>query len=264
MHPLVIDERQNPCFAEQEESAPREGALPFRHWWQRTFGKKSGLPAMASDIPVDIAAVNPAVQPAGGPGDPAAGPSRSAAAEPAKAHPAADATVTPIGEAHRHTIYLQCLRLMRGHTADAEDATNTAILNFVQFTRGGSQPVGNSLAYLRRAAHNACMDLYRGRQRNDIWMTDVDLDNLPEEDGLPWMPTVQSPEDILLRRELAATLARAIEALPTQLRQPFLMRMEQGLDYERIAQALGISNANARKRVQLARTVLRSVVDRRF
>ena len=65
-----------------------------------------------------------------------------------------------------------------------------------------------------------------------------------------------SSEDLLLNTELGQVLDRALAELPPALRHPAIMRLMNDESYASIAQSLRISQANARKRIQLARQML--------
>ena len=53
-------------------------------------------------------------------------------------------------------------------------------------------------------------------------------------------------------------LQHAIAHLPPRLREPFVLRVVEGVPCREIAQQLALTPANVRKRVQHARTLLRA------
>jgi RNA polymerase sigma-70 factor (ECF subfamily) len=57
-----------------------------------------------------------------------------------------------------------------------------------------------------------------------------------------------------------ADLHTAIEGLPDSLREAFYMGAVQGFDHNEVAEALGISPANARARISRARAQLREIL----
>ena len=61
----------------------------------------------------------------------------------------------------------------------------------------------------------------------------------------------------LLTAESEAENRRRVDCLPPELREPFVLRFYEELSGEEIAAQLGLSSANVRKRLQLARAFLR-------
>jgi len=68
---------------------------------------------------------------------------------------------------------------------------------------------------------------------------------------------VPDPEAERFVRDLAERLV----ALPNHLREPLVMRLIEDLSYAEIAERLNLTNATARKRVQLAPERLRRAAD---
>ena len=76
--------------------------------------------------------------------------------------------------------------------------------------------------------------------------------NKADEDGLG------SPEDTALRHEMGQHIRLAIDDLPPRLREPTKLYFLQDVSYSDIAIRLSLSPTNVRKRIQLARTLLRA------
>lgn len=148
------------------------------------------------------------------------------------------------------------LRLMSGNQADAEDAIGTAMMNGCKAF--SLQNVSNINGWLSRLVHNACMDIHRQRVRHATPMANEDLEiEMQYCDGDTFKD--RSPEEFLIGKEEAGTLIDGLHTLPQNLLEPLLMRCLGGNDYNDIAAKLGISNAAARKRIQLARQQLRKM-----
>ncbi|PTL83724.1 RNA polymerase sigma factor [Vitiosangium sp. GDMCC 1.1324] len=166
----------------------------------------------------------------------------------------------PLWQGHREHLHHQCLRLMAGNAADAEDALNTAMLRAFQ---GFSEQAGilvNEKAWLSRILHNVCMDFHRERRRF------VEPSEVPETESLPTpVPEEVPPDELLIERERALEIRARIYALPLNLRTPFEMRFLRGMSYADIATHLRLTNCNVRKRIQLAYGILRvSMADMRY
>jgi RNA polymerase sigma factor (sigma-70 family) len=154
-----------------------------------------------------------------------------------------------------HCSFLQglSLRWMRGCQADAEDALSTAKLKAAVHFCAYSEDLQNHRAWLARLLYTSCMDLHRWRRRErtttDNLLEDVAM--LSEADARP------SPEKQVLDLELRARLARLLDELPEPWRNAVLERGLGQKSYEEIARQAGTTPANVRKRVQLARALLK-------
>jgi RNA polymerase sigma-70 factor (ECF subfamily) len=109
------------------------------------------------------------------------------------------------------------------------------------------------------------IDLIRkpGRQ-----VQDLEESRLDSEDAnlatFPFLSRVDGsdPADVIRRREIAARLKEALDALPPYHRGVILMREVEGLSYEEMAQAMGVSKGTIMSRLFHARQKLqRALVD---
>ena len=104
------------------------------------------------------------------------------------------------------------------------------------------------LAWLMRIAHNLAVDLFRsGARRGEQSISDVD----PETD-MPLTKEGDTPSGRLDRRELGEAIDRAVQELPPELREVFLLRQD-GVSFREIAeiQHCSINTSLARMRYAL-------------
>jgi RNA polymerase sigma-70 factor (ECF subfamily) len=82
---------------------------------------------------------------------------------------------------------------------------------------------------------------------------------LPEGDeGEDRVPSLEAgPETVTTRRELAARIDAAIEALPDKYHEILVLREIEGLSYEEISKQLGMSKGTVESRLFRARERLR-------
>lgn len=73
---------------------------------------------------------------------------------------------------------------------------------------------------------------------------------------------MNSPEEALLHHELGQYIRRAIDTLPSRLRNPFILRYCHQIAYQDIAQQLALSLNNVYKRIQQAREILQKRLSR--
>jgi RNA polymerase sigma-70 factor (ECF subfamily) len=144
---------------------------------------------------------------------------------------------------------------MGGNHAEAEDALGQVMLKAQQQMVVSASQIATPRAWLTRLAHNLCIDIQRDLARRtsasrqlEIWAeAGGELGSKREEDSdLP-----------LLTAESEAENRRRVDRLPPELRESFVLRFYHELSCEEIATQLGLSAANVRKRLQLARAFLR-------
>lgn len=158
---------------------------------------------------------------------------------------------------HRDYLKKKSYFFLDRHREDAEDALSTTMLKAMHNFVESAGDIENARAWLTTILHNACMDGHRHtkRRRDLIADTEVsELENIAHTEGRH----AQTPEDIVRIRESLDGLHRQILALPQLLREPLLLRTVEHLSYTEIAQRLGLTEANVRKRVQQARDQLRA------
>jgi len=81
---------------------------------------------------------------------------------------------------------------------------------------------------------------------------ETSLEN-PELAAFQPISRVPEPDKVACEEELAALFVRCLRALETHLREAFVLRHQEDLGYDEIAQILRISRANAKVRVHRAR-----------
>lgn len=171
----------------------------------------------------------------------------------AEARATADAAFWPIWLAHRDYLYRYSLRFSSGNTADAEDAMGEAMLKAVQaFPRA---EIRNHRAWLLRLVHNACMDRYRVKERQNRLTGDIAHDDGQSVPAIVPKPN-RSPEDLLGALQLITCLQEAMMTLPRSLAEPLLLYLDDLSDAD-IAASLNVTKEVIRKRRQMARDWLR-------
>ncbi len=163
-----------------------------------------------------------------------------------------------VWQCHSEYLYGQSLCLMKGNRADADDVFSTAMLRACESVHRQGLPVTNAKAWLGAVLRNVCVDAHRGRRR---FLDDSNEEEDEQTDRLGSLESpILSPETLLLRDELESRLWEHVQSLPVTLREPFAMRFLHEMSYDDIAQRLGLTNCNVRKRIQLAYRALRDVL----
>ena len=160
-----------------------------------------------------------------------------------------------IVERYSGTVYNLALRLMN----DQQEAEEVLQETFISAFRALNRFEGRSKlsTWLYRIAYNAALMRLRKRR-----VPDVSLDEPREtEDGelLPrqLVDWTAVPEDLLLSKEFRGMLSGALAALPESLRSVFVLRDMEGLSTAETAEALGLTETNAKVRLHRARLALR-------
>jgi len=130
-----------------------------------------------------------------------------------------------------------------------QDTYLAALRNLYQFE--GRAQFGT---WLLRIATNTA--LARMRQRMRV----VQLDDLPDLDGLELLDVsaeaTRTPEQNVLSSESMAIVEAAIDRLPYDYRQVFMLRTIEGLDTTETAAVLGLGEDAVRQRLHRAREML--------
>jgi RNA polymerase sigma factor (sigma-70 family) len=114
---------------------------------------------------------------------------------------------------------------------------------------------GEQLAWLRRVAHNKCVDAYRRAQRQPA----VSLESLEE---IPYEDEEQTPEQVALRSEEQALLRTYLANLPAQQQEVLRLRFAQGLRCTEIARRLNKKEGTVRMLLSRALNLLRGTYEK--
>jgi RNA polymerase sigma factor (sigma-70 family) len=148
----------------------------------------------------------------------------------------------------------QCRRLAGGNHEEAGDLFSLVLLKICSEHPEQFRQITHLGGWLVRIAQNKSIDMQRSRQAEE--RRGRELAQTPETGGMH----SRSPEQTLLGHELVGQIQLAFELLPARLRDAAELRLIDEASYETIAHTLGISQANARKRVQEARRCLAQIL----
>jgi RNA polymerase sigma-70 factor (ECF subfamily) len=158
-------------------------------------------------------------------------------------------------ERHQRRAFSIAVGLVR----DENDARELVQEAFLRVYRGLDAFQGGSsfFTWLYRIVTNLAIDLMRKPGRKDAEL----LDNHPADDEPSDFPLVSridgaDPIDVMRRREIAGRIQAALDALPPYHRGVILMREVEGMSYEEMAQAMGVSKGTIMSRLFHARQKL--------
>jgi|SRR5450631_896464 RNA polymerase sigma factor (sigma-70 family) len=120
------------------------------------------------------------------------------------------------------------------------------------------RPSAGFTTWLFTIAHNRMIDHIRARRRH-AGLESLGLESDDVIRQLPADPSM-SPVAAAVARDAAAALIRAVEELPQEQREAFLLQVEGDLDIEEIARITGSSFETTKSRLRYARTKLRQML----
>jgi len=155
---------------------------------------------------------------------------------------------------HKDAVYRQMLRVCGNH-ADAEDVLMEALLKAYRGL-GQLREAAAFRAWLGQIARRLCWQL---KEREAM----APLLQLSEmEDAGVELASHAEPLDVeLARREMKTLLWQAIEELPSDAREVYMLRDVEDLSGEEVSKKLGISLPAMKSRLHRARTTLRERLD---
>jgi RNA polymerase sigma-70 factor, ECF subfamily len=165
-------------------------------------------------------------------------------------------------ERHQRRAFAIALSLVR-HEQDARDIVQDAFLR-VHKSLGSFQGGSSFFTWLYRIVTNLAIDLVRrpGRNTEGIEEDRGPLSNPGAEPDPMWVSRIDGadPVDVLRRKELAARMRTAIDALPSYHKAVILMREVEGLSYEEMAEAMQVSKGTIMSRLFHARQKLQKAL----
>jgi RNA polymerase sigma factor (sigma-70 family) len=140
------------------------------------------------------------------------------------------------------------IRKRVSNEADAEDILQDVFYQFV----GNTQPIEQMSAWLFTVARNKIID--RQRKKKPEFLEDVFGDDDSEEGGLNWSEFLfdasDNPEKEYLRTLFWEELNNALNELPEEQRQVFILNELEGIPFKEIAEQTGetVNTLLSRKR----------------
>jgi RNA polymerase sigma-70 factor, ECF subfamily len=158
---------------------------------------------------------------------------------------------------HTRRIYNLCYRFT-GRAEDAEDVAQEVFIKVFQTLKSYDAAQGSFSTWLNRVTRNHLVDHYR-RTRKDRATASLE-DEMPaaEQKSSPLLEPSRQVES----RERREILQLALDKLSPDLREAVILRDLQDLDYEEIAQVLGVPQGTVKSRINRGRLELGRVLKR--
>jgi RNA polymerase sigma-70 factor (ECF subfamily) len=159
---------------------------------------------------------------------------------------------------HLDAVYTAALRLAR-NPDDAEDLLQETILRayrfFHQFTEGT-----NCRAWLLTILYNNFRNAYRRGAREQVAASNEEFDREIETNSLRSDQARFNPEELIGNRMIGHRIEAALETIPADFREALLLVDVQELNYQEVAEVLGVPLGTIKSRVSRARALLREAL----
>jgi RNA polymerase sigma-70 factor (ECF subfamily) len=140
-----------------------------------------------------------------------------------------------------------------GMTGSADVAEDILQVSFIKAFHHLGEVRGRFDAWVFRIVANGCKD----------WLKNIRRTHLSyEEDDQP--SGYETPDEELDRGEIRRDLDRALAALPSSLREAFVMKHVEGRSYEEMAELLDTTVGALKMRVHRAREALQKLLEDRY
>ena len=144
---------------------------------------------------------------------------------------------------------------MTGNEADARDLSQEAFLRVYRALRRVA-PDAPLESWLYRIVSNLHIDLLRKRPRGRVESLDAPVETARGEFLREMPDPASSPEAIIEREQLDATIQRVLGTLSEDLRMVVVLSDVEGYSYEEIAMSLRVPLGTVKSRLHRARQIL--------
>ena len=161
-------------------------------------------------------------------------------------------------ERHQRRALVLAMALVR----DEQDAREVVQEAFLRVHRGLDRFHGTSsfFTWLYRIVTNLSIDLMRRPSRREVEWDDL-LEHADETEGSFLSRVAETdPFDAIRRQEIAERIWQSLEDLPPYHRGVIVMREVNGMSYEEMAEAMGVSKGTIMSRLFHARQKLQRVL----
>ena len=149
------------------------------------------------------------------------------------------------------------IQLVNRYVHDSDEARDVAQEAFIKTYRAIDRFRGDSAFYtwLYRIAINTAKNHLVASGRRPP-RSDIDAQDAEQYEGATGLKEYATPERLLLKDEIQAAIAEAIDDLPDDLRTAITLRELEGLSYEEIAQTMDCPIGTVRSRIFRARDAI--------
>ena len=154
------------------------------------------------------------------------------------------------------------IKLIMRYVQDSSEAQDVAQEAFIKAYRALPNFRGESAFYtwLYRIAINTAKNYLVSQGRRAPTTTENEIEDAETFDDGEQLRDLNTPDSMLLTKQVAEAVNRAIDQLPEDLRTAIVLRELGGLSYEEIATSLGVAVGTVKSRLARARGMLRDAL----
>lgn len=164
--------------------------------------------------------------------------------------------------ANQNNVYNLALKMMR-NPEDALDISQEAFIKAYRNLKAFRFDARFSV-WLYRLTYNLCIDAIRKSKTDRTSMAQtlsLDVENDEGENRAIEIPDMRNqPEEIAQQNETRRMITESIDELPKNHREILVMREITGMNYEEIAETLGIESGTVKSRLSRARLKLAKIL----
>jgi len=168
-----------------------------------------------------------------------------------------------IVEKHQQPLFSFAYRFCNDYH-QAQDLVQEVFLRLVKRSKH-YEPKAKFTTYLYTIAHNVCVDHFRRKKkRHHVSLSDpIDADNeMTVEDTMK--DERANPQRDYDQKTFEQALHQAVEELPAEQREVFLLREQQNLAFDEIARITGSLPSTAKSRMRYALQSIREKLQNKF
>jgi RNA polymerase sigma-70 factor, ECF subfamily len=150
------------------------------------------------------------------------------------------------------------MRLISRMVRNQEEVEDIAQETFIKAYRALPQFRGDAAFYtwLYRIGVNTARNFLSSRNRAMPTISDQAVNDDDDVDERLVAQDINTPESMLLSKQVAYAVNEAVEALPEELRTAITLREMEGMSYEEIAEMMGCPIGTVRSRIFRAREAI--------
>ena len=161
-------------------------------------------------------------------------------------------------EKYERAVFSICLRMVRNRDEATDLAQESFIKTFGSLDR--YNPAFAFSSWLFKITSNLCIDHLRKRRISTLPM-DAPIDGENGEIQRQYVAPDPTPDETFSRNEKMQKLDAGIAALPEHYRIMLVLRHQEDMSYEEIADSLSIPLGTVKARIHRAREMLKSILE---
>lgn len=161
-------------------------------------------------------------------------------------------------EKYERAVFSICLRMVRNRDEATDLAQESFIKVFASLDRYNPDYAFSS--WLFKITSNLCIDNLRKRRITTFAM-DEPVESDKGEFTRQYVSPDPAPDETLSRNEKMQKLEKGIAALPEHYRIMLVLRHQEDLSYEEIAESLAIPLGTVKARIHRAREMLKTILE---